>query len=277
MDAPTIEQFGPLPTALLARARWERLAGGRIPALIVHPGFTAETARGAEAASVNAVPLVLWMHGRTVQKEIDPGRFLRWMRAGIGVCAVDLPGHGERFEAELQQPERTFDVVLQMIGEIDAIVAEMVGRPEFDGDRVAIGGMSAGGMSALARLCAPHPFVCASVEATTGSWNFQRTRRMFRDRDDDEISMHDPIANLAGWRQIPVQAFHSRRDEWVAFDGQRAFIEALRERYTDDGIIDFVVYEETGAPYEHAGFGRLAADAKDRQRTFLHRWLVGSD
>jgi hypothetical protein len=29
------------------------------------------------------------------------------------------------------------------------------------------------------------------------------------------------------------------------------------------------IYEATGAPNEHAGFGRLAADAKDRFTAFL--------
>ena len=32
-------------------------------------------------------------------------------------------------------------------------------------------------------------------------------------------------------------------------------------------------YGETGAPYEHSGFGRLASDAKDRQVNFLVRHL----
>jgi len=34
------------------------------------------------------------MHGRTANKELDPGRYLRLIRAGIAVCAIDLPGHG---------------------------------------------------------------------------------------------------------------------------------------------------------------------------------------
>jgi hypothetical protein len=33
------------------------------------------------------------------------------MRAGIATCAVDLPGHGERLNADLQRSDRAFDVV----------------------------------------------------------------------------------------------------------------------------------------------------------------------
>jgi len=259
MQAPTIDRYGPLPSALAKRTRWERLVDGRVPAMIVSP-----------AGSTHApAPVVLWMHGRTVQKEIDPGRFLRWMRAGIGACAVDLPGHGERFDPELQRADRTFDVVLGMIDEIDAIVDALAAMNIFDMSRIGIGGMSAGGMATLARLCGDHPFTCCSVEATTGAWSFQRTRRMFRERGDDEIERHDPLENLEGWRELPFQAFHTRIDEWVAFEGQSRFVTELQRRYDDPSLIEFIVYDETGAPFEHAGFGRHAASAKDAQRAFF--------
>lgn len=237
--------------------------GGTVPVLMVHPDWDAGT----------PAPTMIWMHGRTVQKEIDPGRYLRWMRAGVAVCAIDLPGHGERFDADLQDPDRTFDVVLGMINEIDAIADDLRHWSEFDADCMGIGGMSAGGMATLSRLCSPHTFTCTSVEATTGSWDHQRRRRMFRDRHDTEIETHNPLTRLDGWREIPMQAFHSRLDEWVGFDGQEVFINALRAQYDDPNQIELVVYDETGAPYEHAGFGRMAADAKDRQRDFLVRTL----
>lgn len=236
--------------------------------MLVHP----------EWESNQPTPIVIWMHGRTAQKELDPGRYLRWMRAGIGACAVDLPGHGERRDEALQNPSRSFDVVRQMISEIDSVVETLRRKPEFDTNRIAIGGMSAGGMAALARLCQPHRFACASVEATTGSWRHQQQlgREMFRNVDDAEIARHNPIETLDGWREIPLQAIHARRDEWVSFEGQKAFVEVLRTRYRHPSLIEFVEYERTGAPGEHIGFGKLAADAKDRQRDFLKQWLVGA-
>jgi len=78
-----IERFSRLPSSLASRAKSVRF--GDVPALLAHPDW--ET----------PAPVVLWMHGRTVSKELDPGRYLRWVRAGIAACAVDLPGHGERF------------------------------------------------------------------------------------------------------------------------------------------------------------------------------------
>jgi dienelactone hydrolase len=256
-----------MPSALRAAARWERLGADRIPAMIVPP-------QGTDA---HPVPAVLWMHGRTVSKELDPGRYLRWMRAGIGTCAVDLPGHGERYDAALQGPDRTLDVIRQMLEEVDGIVDALTELEEFDMARLAIGGMSAGGMVTLARLCARHPFRCASVEATSGSWASQSRRPMFQQRPDEEVAAIDPIRRLDNWREIPVQAIHSRFDEWMAYDGQAAFINALRDRYSNPGLLELIVYERTGAPHEHAGFGRMASDAKDRQRDFLRARLIQSD
>jgi dienelactone hydrolase len=265
-DAPMIERFTRLPTALRTKARWERLGDTKIPAMLVHP----------ESSPHFPAPVVIWLHGRTARKEIDPGRYLRWMRSGIGACAIDLPGHGERFDEDLHKASRSFDVVKQAIGEIDVIIESLRSLNIFDLDRIGIGGMSAGGMAVLARLCRPHPFHCASVEATTGSWEHQRAagREMFRQADVREVEALDPIRHLAGWREVPFQAIHAKFDEWGSIEGQAAFVQSLRRQYSDPDLIEFVQFDHTGAPGEHIGFGRFAAEAKDRQRDFLVRWLT---
>jgi predicted peptidase len=259
-----IERFAQLPSALKAKTRWERLGRSGIPVLLVHPTWT----------SAESVPVVLWMHGRTVNKELDPGRYLRWMRAGLGACAIDLPGHGERLDRAFHEDEQAFEVVRQMVEEIDDVVEGLRALKAFDIDRMGIGGMSAGGMAVLARLSRPHPFLCASVESTTGSWQHHRDHGMFRLRTDAEIAELDPSRHLSHWREIPFQAFHSELDKRVSFAGQAAFIEALREKYRDPSIIDFVRFERTGVPDEHSGFGTFASEVKDRQRDFFKRWLL---
>lgn len=263
MIATMLERFAQMPSSLQAKSRWMRLGESGVPALVVHPSWD----------SGETPPLMIWMHGRTVNKELDPGRYLRWMRAGIATCAVDLPGHGERYDAGLQEPAKAWDVVSAMVKEIDVITASLADMNAFNMRRLGIGGMSAGGMAATVRLCRPHVFVCASVEAATGSWEHQRGREMFLARPE-LIAEHDPIRHLDHWREIPFQAIHARFDEWVSHEGQAQFVEVLRSRYRDPSIIDFVTYEHTGAPNEHAGFGNMATDAKNRQRDFLSRWLI---
>ena len=99
---------------------------------------------------------------------------------------------------------------------------------------------------------------------------------MFNDRNWPEAAFINPIDHLDQWREIPFQAIHARFDEYVASQGQAEFVDALRERYADPGLIEFTQYDRTGAPYEHAGFGNMAADAKNRQAAFFVRQLVGA-
>lgn len=243
--------------------RWQTLGPASVPALLAHPDWAAGP----------VAPLVLWMHGRTIDKEFDPGRYLRWLRAGLAVCAVDLPGHGQRAVPALQQAERMLDVVLQMAGEIDSVLTALDQMQAFDMQRLALGGISGGGLAALIRLCRPHPFRCAVIEATSGSWPHLADDPMFRGRSAEEISRYDPIEHLDGWREIPVQILHARQDEIVPVEGQVAFVEALRARYQQPALIEFILYDRTGAPREHAGFGRKTADARARQRAFLVKSL----
>ena len=147
-----------LARALDERTKRETLAG-EIPALIAHPNWE------------RPAPLVLWMHGRTSRKEIDSGRYLRLIRAGLAVCAIDLPGHGDRFEAPLQEAGGTVDLLARAQPEVDRAIAALFDGPHarhLDRERLGVGGISAGGMVTLRRLCEPHGFSCAAVEATTG-------------------------------------------------------------------------------------------------------------
>lgn len=252
---------------MLAISRRVRLAGGAVPALLVHPFLERGQQRAARPA-----PVVLWMHGRTAAKEIDPGRFLRHARAGIATCAVDLPGHGERLDEGLQDPARSLEVVERMAEEIDGVVADLERSGEHAGCGFGVGGMSAGGMAAMVRLTRAHRFDAALVECSTGSWRWQSGRAMF---DPGRVARLNPIDHLASWRDIPFLALHNVGDEWVAVDGQREFIEALRARSARPESIGMHEYAATGAPNEHAGFGRMGSDAKDRGTAFFGHHLGG--
>jgi alpha-beta hydrolase superfamily lysophospholipase len=271
-----IERFAQFPRALASRARVERW--GDVPVLLAHPDWDSDA------------PTVIWLHGRTVNKELDPGRYLRWIRAGIAACAVDLPGHGQRAVLAMQQPENTPRVLEQAAAEIDGIIAGL-GRHEwggvFDLSRLALGGMSAGGMVTLRRLCDPHPFVCAAVESTTGwlaglydpdLWHAPAGVARWPVRHDPALVRRiDPMAHIEGFAPMPVLALHSEADEVVPLECQRRFLEALRTRAraqgADPDVIELVTWATTSAPQEHSGFGRVANEAKNRQVEFFVKHL----
>lgn len=263
-------RFAELPSSLAKQAKFETLAKATtegVPALLAHPDW--ET----------PAPTVIWMHGRTVNKELDPGRYLRWIRSGIAAVALDLPGHGERYSALLQKPDHTLKVVAQMLDELDHVVDALRDQRwggVFDMDRLAIGGMSAGGMVTLRRLGDPHAFKAAAVESTSGDFSlmpFYDTRY-----PGELIHRLDPRRHVEGWSAIPLLALHSEADEWVPVQSIRNLFDALKTRYTTLGadpneLLTLKTWPITGAPYEHAGFGKVANDAKNAQLEFFGKWL----
>lgn len=271
---------GQMPRALAERAATVVLPGDGgafgedVPALLAHP----DPAWLTDPAAVEPAPVMLWMHGRTVQKELDPGRYLRWARSGIATCSIDLPAHGERIDEDRHGSEHTLALVEQAAAEVDHIL-EALADPRFGGvfdlDRAGIGGMSAGGMATLHRLSAPHEFRCAAVEGTAGDFGPMRARGFYEDTALAERI--EPIRHLDGWRPIPFLALHSEADEWVPVACITAFADALRDRYravgADPEMIELILFPRTGAPAEHFGFGNRANDAKNIQTAFLARHL----
>jgi hypothetical protein len=147
--------------------------------------------------------------------------------------------------------------------------------------------MSLGGMVALRRLCEPHGFVCASVECTTGwlsglyfpeTWNAPASVARWPVKHDREATARwDASMHLAGMRPVPLLALHSEADAVVAWEVQRQFLAWVREEYERKGasgaLVEAVTWESTGAPGEHAGFGRVAAEANGVQVEWLGRWF----
>jgi hypothetical protein len=58
-----------LPRSLVAQSRVLRLGRANTPTLLIHPRFNKEAEKPLEP-----VPFLLWLHGRTAQKELDSGR-----------------------------------------------------------------------------------------------------------------------------------------------------------------------------------------------------------
>ncbi len=248
------DKFESLPSRLKAVSSLQTI--NDVPCLIVKED---ETPR----------PFLFWMHGRTAFKELDPGRYLRCVRSGMNVCAVDLPGHGERLEPELQGANRILPVVMQMASEIDGVLEGLSEVGGFDMTRAAIGGMSAGGMATIQRCLKPHQFKALILEATCGDWSFLRNKPMCAGLSDEAFHEINPIEQLGDWLCIPTMAFHSKKDEWIPYEAAVSFLDSLRKQCGSDVDIEMVSFEKTGAPFEHVGFGRQSPKVKEMQVEFL--------
>jgi dienelactone hydrolase len=259
--------------------RW----GGGVPTLLAHP----EDGWWRDDASPTPAPLMLWFHGRTVEKELDPGRYLRWKRMGVATCAIDLPGHGERRgPSELHTARSTLRIAEIAAAEIDAVLTELADdrfRGAFDLDRIAIGGMSAGGMTTLIRLTREGgtryswdggpcgTFRAAVLEAAAGDFRVMEGHDFFVPERVDRLNPIDHLDRVDDI--VPTLAVHSSLDEWVPAEGITRFIDALSARYAelggspDDARVH--LWDRTGAPYEHMGFGAKTNDTKDMENAFL--------
>lgn len=268
-----IERFSKLPTSLAEQSRSVRLAD--VPTLLIHPDW------------LTPAPAVLWMHGRTAYKELDSGRYLRWMKAGIATIAIDLPSHGERPDHRTGNAEYTLEILAELLGEIDRVIdalSDPVWQNVFDLDRLGIGGMSMGGMAALRRLCDPHEFLAAAVESSCGDllglydpergskpWGLSYPR--------EHVMALDPMPQLVGnrFRPIPLLALHSEADRIVPWQVQKGFLDALRDQYqrlnADPVMVRAHTWPTTGAPEEHSGFGQVSNEAKTIQTDFFVRNL----
>lgn len=232
---------------------------------------------------------MLWLHGRTAYKELDPGRYLRLIRAGVGVLAIDLPGHGERATTPLHANAHSLDVLAQASREIDTVLdalrtSEHVAA--FDLTRLGIGGMSLGGMTTLHRLCAPHSFSCAVIEGATGwlggqyypaRYGLAPARGELYPHDPTRVSELDPMEHLDTFRPIPLLVMHSEADEMVPWPGMRRFLDEVAAHYRRRGAaasqLEIKTWPTTGAPQEHLGFGRVAAESKTILTNFVARQL----
>lgn len=270
------QRFAQLPQALRERSLVTRIPGpfGEIPVLLSHPSVGWHTP-GEQPTSA---PVCIWLPGRTSPKELDPGRYLRWVRAGVAACAVDLPHHGERFTPFSEKSESTLHIAWQAVQEVDAILAGLA-DPRFNGafntQMSALGGMSTGGMATLRRLCDQHPFRCACVEATTGDYSGIERNGFY---DAEQAKLVEAARFVNHWpTPIPLLALHSESDQWVPIQSQRRFLDELRARYrelhADESLITFTTWPKTGAPYEHIGFGSVSNEAKNTQTEFLAKNL----
>lgn len=249
-----------LPRSLQAQSRVLRLGAAATPTLLIHPRFDAQSQKPLQPA-----PFLLWLHGRTAQKELDSGRYLRLSRAGIATVALDLPAHGERAVSEKQTSEFSLEVVEELLVEIPGVLAALKDFPEFDQSRCAIGGFSLGGMAALAALCQPHSFCAALIEATSGDWSEMASAK----HDPVRAQRLEPLRHLDSWKPIPLMALHAIEDEMVPVTPQRGFIEKIRAQTSANIPVVWEEFARTGAPKEHIGFGIFAAHAKTVGTQFL--------
>ncbi len=139
---------------------WQTQRLAEVPALLAWREATRER-----------LPVVLWLHGYTVDKQTNRAELEFFAQAGFLAVAVDAPGHGERRRADdaaddnlspQQREQRLCAIVAQSVAETPAIVDALAGSELADVRRLAICGVSMGACSVYGAL-ASEPRLRAAV------------------------------------------------------------------------------------------------------------------
>ena len=164
---------------------------------------------------------------------------------------------------------------MQMSSEIPLVLAELDAIGGFSMEHAAIGGMSAGGLTAVYHLLNPHNFKTVVLEASGGAWRHLRNSGMLLHVTEQELEQVNPMNHLDSWKDIPLLAFHNKHDARIPFATEADFIDAIKLQSSNPEDIELVAFEASGAPDEHMGFGRESAFVKEVQVEFLVKHLLG--
>lgn len=199
---------------------------GNIPVLEV----VAEKLRG------NKLPLIIYYHGWQINKTLMLTQARKLAAEGLRVVLPDAPNHGERAREISPIPSLTFwNSIHGNLFEFDYIVAYFQSRDLAD-ERLAVGGISMGGMTTTA-LLTQHPEIqAAACVMGTPSLIHYRDRIMGHAQT---LNFHLPkdYRALTQWLELydlslnperlanrPLFIWHGDEDERVPIEPVQAFV-----------------------------------------------------
>lgn len=198
----------------------------------------------ATPAGKRAVPLptVLFYHGFGSSKLVYSYFAVALAQAGFRVVMPDARDHGARFNGDEQARLGQFWQILQRnFDEFPALRDALVGEGWVAEARLAVGGASMGGMTALG-LMTHHPeLIC--VASLMGSGYFTSlARTLFPPQAASTAELNDIIAPLAKWSaeehlatlaSRPLLLWHGEEDDVVPAAESHRLHRALQERGQD--------------------------------------------
>lgn len=200
-------------------------------------------------------PAVVYYHGVVQRKEayLDTHPMARRLAdAGFAVALPDAPGHGARpvgaglIERLRQSLPREFCTDIEQAAEEAATLLEwLAARPEVDGKRLGVAGVSMGGYTAavvaarlrarlLAAVCIAGCADLAYCMATTDSIAPGRWGPLDRTIDAEtraRIARIDPLGYPERFPPLPLLLLHGEQDTWNPCVTSQRFEELLRPYY----------------------------------------------
>ncbi|NIY47588.1 esterase [Cedecea colo] len=169
----------------------------------------------------NVLPTVLFYHGFTSSKLVYSYFAVALAQAGMRVVMPDAQGHGARFNGDDESRLRQFWPILKSnIDEFSQLRQALADRNLIEEGRLAVGGASMGGMTALG-IMARHPEV-SCVACLMGSGYFATLARTLFPPQEQQLNEtlamlaeYDVSKRLTRLADRPLLLWHGEEDDVV--------------------------------------------------------------
>ena len=229
-----------MPLKVSRQSRALELAGAKVPSILLLP----DTGHG--------VPAVLLLHGYSSSKERLAGTMGHALAArGIASLAIDLPLHGSRDDAIIQEARRNpVDLVRHWntsLAEATAAITWLSGHDAIDAQRLSIAGYSLGSYIAL-QTAAADPRVRSVIVAAGGDLPVTPWTGMVR-------MITDPAKSARSLNGRPLLLMHGRTDRTIPAEQAQRLYDAASEpkelRWYDSGHVLPAAAAEDAAEWLH--------------------------
>ncbi|EKM5758431.1 esterase [Cronobacter turicensis] len=189
-----------------------------------------------------ALPTVLFYHGFASSKTVYSYFAVALAQAGFRVIMPDAPDHGARFSGDAQRQMTQFWQILhETLTEYPALCDAIINEGLVADGRLAVGGASMGGMTALG-IMTHYPQVKCVASLMGSGWFTSLSHTLF---PPDAAEAETVRAALAPWdaqSQLPRLAdrplllWHGEDDDVVPAAQSLRLAEALREQALDKNL-----------------------------------------
>jgi uncharacterized protein len=189
------------------------------------------------------LPLVLWFHGFSSDKEVHRPELRRMAEAGFLAVGIDAAGHGCRrlsdFDRLLSAPpeearETMLKLVSQTASEVPAILHSLVSTGMADPQRLSVAGVSMGGYTVYRTIVIEPAIRTAVALLASPKWPhgdspsnhldaFERVALLSITAQDDEIVL--PFAARELHQKLAARGIDSQRSRYIEIAGAHHMME----------------------------------------------------
>lgn len=217
-----------------------------------------------------ALPTVFFYHGFTSSKLVYSYFAVALAQAGMRVVMPDALGHGARFDGDEESRLRQFWPILKTsIDEFPLLQQALRDRGLVDDGKLAVGGASMGGMTALG-IMARHPEV-RCVACLMGSGYFATLARTLFPPDETQLAAtlamlaeYDVSKRLARLADRPLLLWHGEEDDVVP---------AIETWRLQQALIQHGLDKQLTCLWEHGVKHRITPTALDATAQFFAQHL----